>query len=180
MVVALLISVRSDLEASVFVPSFTIANLHLPFYLLSFHYFVLRTLRYYHAPQQVDSERSNKGLQAYWEEVIYIRKKLAVKRTHVLGSLSILDKAGKYNVGNVISERLSDSFHVDVSPTSKHILDSTSSEKTKKIRNEESCQGENDEKRKQTKRHKEQKKKSFSKTRGDVLPNGTKITKPSL
>ncbi|CAG8623587.1 5625_t:CDS:10 [Gigaspora rosea] len=121
---------------------------------------------------KVDSERSNKGLQAYWEEVIYIRKKLAVKRTHVLGSLSILDKAGKYNVGNVISERLSDSFHVDVSPTSKHILDSTSSEKTKKIRNEESCQGENDEKRKQTKRHKEQKKKSFSKTRGDVLPNG--------
>ncbi|KAF0413192.1 hypothetical protein F8M41_007838 [Gigaspora margarita] len=78
-----------------------------------------------------------------------LKNKLAVKRTHVLGSLSILDEAGKYNVGDLISEGLSNSFHVDY-----------------------------DKKRKQ-KRYKEQKKKSFSRTRGDILPNGTKIMKPS-
>ncbi|CAG8609971.1 11357_t:CDS:10, partial [Funneliformis caledonium] len=80
-------------------------------------------------------------------EVIYKRKKLRVKRTHVLGSLGILDEAGKYNVGDLISEGLSDFFLVDVSSTFKRTLDSTiltSSERIKKIRNVEPGQGEDD------------------------------------
>jgi hypothetical protein len=58
-----------------------------------------------------------------------------VKRTHVLGSLSLLDDAGKYNVDDLSSEGFSDSFLVDVSSTSKHALDSKGliSQRAKKV-----------------------------------------------
>ncbi|PKY51789.1 hypothetical protein RhiirA4_546754 [Rhizophagus irregularis] len=118
---------------------------------------------------KVDLEHSGKGLQTYWEGVIHKRKKLEVKCTHILGSLSLLNEAGKYNVEDLSSEGFSNSLPIDASSTSKHTLDSTipaSFERTKKIRNDESGQGEE---YKQTKRvhfHKErpksQKKKSFS------------------
>ncbi|PKY58882.1 hypothetical protein RhiirA4_481165 [Rhizophagus irregularis] len=86
-------------------------------------------------------------LQAYWEEVIYKRKKLRVKRTHVFESLSILDEARKYNVGNLILEGLLDFFPVNVSFTSKRTLNNTiltSSKRIKKIRNVELGQGKDD------------------------------------
>jgi hypothetical protein len=56
MVVALPISVRSDLGVSVFVLGFTIANLHLPFLKLLFAvicivlFYELSLLHYHHAP----------------------------------------------------------------------------------------------------------------------------------
>ncbi|CAI2191790.1 7182_t:CDS:10 [Funneliformis geosporum] len=96
----------------------------------------------------VDSERSDKGLQVYWEGVIHKRKKLEVKRTHIIGSLNLLNDAGKYNVEDLSSEGFSDSFFIDVSSTSKRPLNRTiltSSERTKKARNEESGQEEADE-----------------------------------
>ncbi|CAG8652557.1 22281_t:CDS:2 [Rhizophagus irregularis] len=118
---------------------------------------------------KVDLEHSGKGLQTYWEGVIHKRKKLEVKCTHILGSLSLLNEAGKYNVEDLLSEGFSNSLPIDASSTSKHTLDSTipaSFERTKKIRNDESGQGEE---YKQTKRvhfheerSKSQKKKSFS------------------
>ena len=70
-------------------------------------------------------------------------KQLAVKRTHILGGLSILDEAGKYNVRELVSEGFSDSFSVDVSPTFKHTLDNTdviSSERSKKVSTEYNLQ----------------------------------------
>uniref|UniRef100_U9UWP7 Uncharacterized protein n=1 Tax=Rhizophagus irregularis (strain DAOM 181602 / DAOM 197198 / MUCL 43194) TaxID=747089 RepID=U9UWP7_RHIID len=93
----------------------------------------------------VDLEHSGKGLQTYWEGVIHKRKKLEVKCTHILGSLSLLNEAGKYNVEDLLSEGFSNSLPIDASSTSKHTLDSTipaSFERTKKIRNDESGQGE--------------------------------------
>ena len=60
---------------------------------------------------------------------------MAVKRTHILGSLQLLDEAGKYNVDDLSSEGLS--LPIDASSsTSKHTLDSTiptSSKRTKKV-----------------------------------------------
>ncbi|POG64499.1 hypothetical protein GLOIN_2v1483846 [Rhizophagus irregularis DAOM 181602=DAOM 197198] len=94
---------------------------------------------------KVDLEHSGKGLQTYWEGVIHKRKKLEVKCTHILGSLSLLNEAGKYNVEDLLSEGFSNSLPIDASSTSKHTLDSTipaSFERTKKIRNDESGQGE--------------------------------------
>ncbi|PKC63681.1 hypothetical protein RhiirA1_396638 [Rhizophagus irregularis] len=94
---------------------------------------------------KVDLEHSGKGLQTYWEGVIHKQKKLEVKCTHILGSLSLLNEAGKYNVEDLLSEGFSNSLPIDASSTSKHTLDSTipaSFERTKKIRNDESGQGE--------------------------------------
>jgi hypothetical protein len=48
-----------------------------------------------------------------------------VKRTHILGSLDLLDEAGKHNVKDLSSEGLSNSFPVDMSSASKHALEST-------------------------------------------------------
>ncbi|CAG8579004.1 568_t:CDS:10 [Paraglomus brasilianum] len=59
---------------------------------------------------QVESERQNKALLNYWEEIIHERKKLAVKRTHVNGSLDILNEAGRYNKEAIILEGLSNPF----------------------------------------------------------------------
>ncbi|CAG8659537.1 9886_t:CDS:2, partial [Ambispora gerdemannii] len=85
----------------------------------------------------VDSERSKDGLKAYWENVIHEQKKLKVKRTHILGSLDLLDEAGKHNVKDLSSEGLSNSFPVDMSSASKHALESTnliSPQENKKIK----------------------------------------------
>ncbi|CAG8496884.1 5794_t:CDS:2 [Cetraspora pellucida] len=65
---------------------------------------------------RVDSERSKDGLKAYWEN-------LKVKRTHILGSLDLLDEAGKHNVKDLFSGGLSNSFPVGMSSTAKHILE---------------------------------------------------------
>ncbi|CAG8707313.1 15893_t:CDS:2, partial [Acaulospora morrowiae] len=106
MVLALLISLRPDSGASVYVLSLTVNN-----------------------------ERSGKGLQAYWEGVICKRKKLEVKRTHILGSLHLLNEAGQYNVDDLLSEGFSDPLLIDASSsTTKRTLDSTiqtSSKRTK-------------------------------------------------
>ncbi|RGB30503.1 hypothetical protein C1646_765273 [Rhizophagus diaphanus] len=86
---------------------------------------------------KVELERSGKGLQTYWEGVIHKRKKLEVKRTHILGSLRLLNDAGKYNVEDLSSEGFSNSLPIDASSTSKHTLDSTipvSSKRTKKVK----------------------------------------------
>ncbi|CAG8677690.1 13890_t:CDS:2, partial [Acaulospora morrowiae] len=88
-----------------------------------------------HVLAQVDSEHSKHGLKTYWENVIHEQKKLKVKRTHILGSLDLLDEAGKHNVKD-LSEGLSDSFPV----ASKHALESTnliSPQENKKIKNGE-------------------------------------------
>ncbi|CAG8576194.1 6440_t:CDS:2 [Ambispora leptoticha] len=84
---------------------------------------------------KVDSEHSKHGLKTYWENVIHEQKKLTVKRTHILGSLDLLDEAGKHNVKD-LSEGLSNSFPV----ASKHALESTnliSPQENKKIKNGE-------------------------------------------
>ncbi|CAG8492285.1 14508_t:CDS:2, partial [Acaulospora colombiana] len=79
--------------------------------------------------RKVDSERSKNGLQTYWEGI-------SVKRTHVLGSLSLLDEAGKYNAEDLLSEGFSDSFPVDVPSTSKRAPDSKGliPQRTKKVK----------------------------------------------
>ncbi|CAI2185338.1 8260_t:CDS:2 [Funneliformis geosporum] len=52
--------------------------------------------------------------------------RLNVKRTHILGSLDLLDKAGKYNIEDLSSE-FSNSFPVNTTPASKHALDGSNS-----------------------------------------------------
>ncbi|CAI2189160.1 9271_t:CDS:10, partial [Funneliformis geosporum] len=130
---------------------------------------------------KVELEHSDKGLQTYWEGVIHKRMKLEVKRTHILGSLHLLNDDGKYNIKDLSSEGFSNSLSINASSTSKHTLDSTipvSFKRTKKIRNEESEQGEVQISIFIAKSY-ESKKKSSGK-KGDILPDGTKITKPSL
>ncbi|CAG8716381.1 21473_t:CDS:2 [Gigaspora margarita] len=93
---------------------------------------------------KVDSERSNHGIKTYWENVIHDQKKLNVKRSYILGSLDLLDQAGKYNIEDLSSEGFSNSFPVNTTLASKHTLDgsnSTSSQRVKKTKageNEES------------------------------------------
>ncbi|RUP26250.1 hypothetical protein BC936DRAFT_138789, partial [Jimgerdemannia flammicorona] len=100
---------------------------------------VLGLYRPFLSSQQVISERSSNGLKTYWEEVIYDRKKvgqnisywfcscqdarmpitsiimqnrLAVKYTHIIGSLDLLDKAGKHNTKDLLSKDSSNPFLV--------------------------------------------------------------------
>ncbi|CAG8628821.1 2134_t:CDS:2 [Dentiscutata erythropus] len=92
---------------------------------------------------RVDSERSKHGIKTYWENVIHEQKKLNVKRTHILGSLDLLDKAGKHNIENLSSEGFSNSFPVNTTPVSKHALDGSNS--TSSQRNKKTKAGENEE-----------------------------------
>nr|CAG8664186.1 3738_t:CDS:2 [Entrophospora candida] len=60
-----------------------------------------------------------------------------VKHTYILGSLDLLDKAGKYNIEDLSSEEFSNSFPVNTTPASKDALDgsnSTSSQGNKKTK----------------------------------------------
>ncbi|CAI2189483.1 11421_t:CDS:2 [Funneliformis geosporum] len=85
---------------------------------------------------KVELEHSDKGLQTYWEGVIHKRMKLEVKRTHILGSLHLLNDDGKYNIKDLSSEGFSNSLSINASSTSKHTLDSTipvSFKRTKKV-----------------------------------------------
>lgn len=72
---------------------------------------------------QVESERQNKALLNYWEEIIHERKNVStvlhdmylilymtVKRTHINRSLDILNEVGRYNKEEIILEGLSIPF----------------------------------------------------------------------
>ncbi|KAF0470061.1 hypothetical protein F8M41_025425 [Gigaspora margarita] len=86
---------------------------------------------------KIDSQHSNHGIKTYWENVIHEQKKLNMKRSYILGSLNLLDKAGKYNIEDLSSEGFSNSFPLNTTPASKHALDgsnSTSSQRIKKTK----------------------------------------------
>ncbi|RUP06799.1 hypothetical protein BC936DRAFT_140215 [Jimgerdemannia flammicorona] len=99
MVVGTLSQYASDSRASVCILGPTIATC---IFLLDITYRLM----------PVVSERSSNGLKRYWEEVIYDQKKLAVKYTHIIGSLDLLDKAGKHNTKDLLSKDSSNPFLV--------------------------------------------------------------------
>ncbi|RUS22604.1 hypothetical protein BC938DRAFT_475225 [Jimgerdemannia flammicorona] len=99
MVVGTLSQYASDLRASVCILGPTIATC---IFLLDITYRLMPVI----------SERSSNGLKRYWEEVIYDQKKLAVKYTHIIGSLDLLDKAGKHNTKDLLSKDSSNPFLV--------------------------------------------------------------------
>ncbi|CAG8607869.1 8357_t:CDS:10, partial [Acaulospora morrowiae] len=58
----------------------------------------------------VKNQCTNKGLQVYWEGIIYERKKMEAKRAHVIGSMKVYSKVAVHNAESLSVEDYSNTF----------------------------------------------------------------------
>ncbi|CAG8744105.1 1900_t:CDS:2, partial [Dentiscutata heterogama] len=60
--------------------------------------------------EKVKKQRENKGLQIYWETIIYEREKMEAQRAHLTGSMKVYSKVAEHNAEILSSEDYSNIF----------------------------------------------------------------------